>query len=102
MKREAQCSHDFNKYATLGLHGNDEFWDFSSLVDKKKRAVFIGIELLPQSDATENESNLEQSQTCSSDADVPGDFQFAQYLQLVLSWVMRNNSRSINFALINC
>jgi len=58
-RRETQCSHDFSKYPTFGLTGNDEFWDFSSLVDKKKRAVFIGIELLSQSDATEN--------------DVPGD-----------------------------
>jgi len=72
-RREAQCSHDFGKYPTLGLNGNDEFWDFSSLVDKKKQVVFIGIEMLPQSDATENESNLEQAQTCSSDEDVPQD-----------------------------
>jgi len=72
-RRETQCSHDFSKYPTFGLTGNDEFWDFSSLVDKKKRAVFIGIELLPQSHATENESNLEQAQTCSSHVDVPGD-----------------------------
>jgi len=43
------------------------------LVDKKKRAVFIGVELLPQSDSTENESNLEQAQSCLSDVDVPED-----------------------------
>jgi len=72
-RRETRCSHDFGKYPTFGLNGNDEFWDFSSLLDKKKRAVFIGIELLPQSHATENESNLEQAQTCSSHVDVPGD-----------------------------
>jgi len=72
-RREAQCCHDFGKYPTLGLNGNDEFWDFSSLVDKRKQVVFVGIELLPQSDATEKESNLKQAQTCSSDVDVPGD-----------------------------
>jgi len=71
-RRKAQ-SHDFGTYPTLGLNRNDEFWDFSSLVDKKNQVVFIGIEMLPQSDATENESNLEQAQTCSSDVDVPRD-----------------------------
>jgi len=72
-RREEQSSHDFGKYPTLGLNGNDEFWDFSSLVDKKKQVVFIGIEMLPQSDATENESNLEQAHTCSSYVYVPRD-----------------------------
>jgi len=73
VRREAQCSHDFSEYPTFGLNGKDEFWDFSSLVDKKKQAVFIGIEMLPQSDATENKPNLEHAQTCSSEMDVPGD-----------------------------
>jgi len=70
-RREAQHSHDFGKYPTLGPNGNDEFWDFSSLVDKKTQLVFIGIEMLPQSDATEDESNLDQAHTCSSDVYVP-------------------------------
>jgi len=48
MRREIRCSHNFVKKPTFGLSGKDEFWDFSSLVDKKKRAVFIGIQLLPQ------------------------------------------------------
>jgi len=72
-RREAQCSHDFSKYPTVGLTGKDEFWDFSSLVDKKKHIVFIGIEMLPQSDAIKNKPNLEQAQICSSEMDVPGD-----------------------------
>jgi len=73
MRREAQSSHDFGKHPTLGLNGDDEIWDFSSLVDKKKHTVFIGIEMLPQSDAIEKEPNLEQTQTCLPEIDVPGD-----------------------------
>jgi hypothetical protein len=71
-RREAHC-HDFGKYPTCGLNGTDEFWDFSSLVDKKKRAVFVGVEMLPQCDASEKEPNLEQGQACSAEIDAPED-----------------------------
>jgi len=71
-RRETQSSHDFGKHPTLGLNGNDDIWDFSSLVDKKKHIVFIGIEMLQQRDATEKGPNLEHAQTCSPEIDVSG------------------------------
>eukprot|EP00419_Tripos_fusus_P079093 CAMPEP_0172940696 /NCGR_PEP_ID=MMETSP1075-20121228/224168_1 /TAXON_ID=2916 /ORGANISM="Ceratium fusus, Strain PA161109" /LENGTH=398 /DNA_ID=CAMNT_0013802101 /DNA_START=39 /DNA_END=1235 /DNA_ORIENTATION=+ len=55
-RREAQYNHDFGKHPTFAFSGHDEFWDFSSLVDKRKQVVFIGIEMFPEKDASERES----------------------------------------------
>jgi len=60
-RREAQYNHDFGKHPTFAFSGQDELWDFSSLVDKRKQVVFIGIELFPQQDASEREPKVERA-----------------------------------------
>jgi hypothetical protein len=75
-RREAQCNHDFGKYSTFAFSGHDEFWDFSSLVDKKKHAIFIGIEMLPQEVATEKELEVEQSQVRLPEIEILGNSKY--------------------------
>jgi len=47
-RRETPTSHDFGKYPTFGLTGANEYWNFGSLLDKKKNVIHVGVEMIPQ------------------------------------------------------
>jgi len=73
VRRLTPSCHDFGKYPIFGLAGDEEMWDFGSLLDKKKQLVHIGVEMLPQS--------LPQGSVWSQPTAVPGDddYQNAQF-----------------------
>lgn len=71
VRRETPSCHDFGKYPIFGLTGEQEFWDFGSLLDKKKTSVHIGVEMMP-------ESTIWSVSTADADDD---EFQNEQFLQ---------------------